>query len=389
MKSRYLIYPLLITYPLYIIGFNIGYDFSLSVIYLLLVSPFLINTRLKVDSVSNIILAFLSFSFVSYAYNSSSSISSLLALGLFCLILVNKKRFYLEENTIYKILLFGLAINLTYSLLQFAGNYSSIDLFIPDVLSIERYRLSKGWEKFRPIGFFLEPAHLSIYATLILILAKYYVNNYKKYRVLKFLSIIVILISFSLSGAILLAIYLIGEQYERFNNIREYKKNIKYLFSFAVFILLVFIFYQEYFLKMSNRLLKLFYLLTLGDFSGSEGVRGNAFLVAYEYIREVNFINLLIGLGPGSSDLWVSDTFSHIPTLEKGKVPNSFVVIIINQGLIGLILYLSFVYKIIYKNSGSILFYLLFLMINLAYGFYIGYLLWLFLFFIRRLGVKK
>lgn len=375
---------LLITFPFYLIGINAGYDFSLIIFQLALMIPFVILEKSKFDKSSFMVVIFGLTVLFSFLVAGNASTASLLAIFFFLFFLLKAGKFYVPKERIYKLIVIGLVLNLSYSILQIVGHQVGIDVFLPDFIGIDRYRLSKSWEIFRPIGFFLEPAHLAIYANLALMMTKVFIVDKKNYFRIKVLASIIVFLSFSLSGIILLATFLVLENIlERENPIRILKRLLVGAAGFVVVVIVG----QEFFLKIIIRLGLLYDALSTGSFGGSEGVRGNALLVGVDFFRNSNIEEMFFGVGPGMVDTWVAKAFmfSGSSTLEDGKVPNALVAIFINHGLLGLVSYIFLTSSIIIKNTKSYLQLLLFFMIHFAWGFYIGYLLWIYLILLRKI----
>lgn len=207
----------------------------------------------------------------------------------------------------------------------FVTGISYVDVFIPGlplIRDIDTFTLN------RPSSFFTEPAHLSIFLLPI----AYYLLLWKKYLYLALISLAIIASGSSTGFILLILVYL----YYLFT--AEVKR--KYVFGFILGLVVVFVIISISFPELiSDNINK------LSNVDASSNVR---LLGALDYLSMFNFKNTIVGLGLNqlADYLYVNGVFPE----DNPNYANAFLYMLISYGLLGLITFIMYLYKLWKSN---------------------------------------
>lgn len=210
-------------------------------------------------------------------------------------------------------------------ILIFVTGISYVDVFIPGlplIRDIDTFTLN------RPSSFFTEPAHLSIFLLPI----AYYLLLWKKYLYLALISLAIIASGSSTGFILLILVYL----YYLFT--AEVKR--KYVFGFILGLVVVFVLISISFPELiSDNINK------LSNVDASSNVR---LLGALDYLSMFNFKNTIVGLGLNqlADYLYVNGVFPE----DNPNYANAFLYMLISYGLLGLITFIMYLYKLWKSN---------------------------------------
>lgn len=246
----------------------------------------------------------------------------------------------------------------------------------------------------RPRAAFAEPAHLAMYLSFSYVVLDILDKNEARIRMLKTVTLATILIVGSLTGIMLMIVYipvrwLTNKLFSRAN--LNYKQ-VLYDIFFLCFLLMLFIFYFEtlvhYALPYLNRAEDMYSVIISRDFTGSVGTRSNAIRALPIYWSDKGLIGFLFGTGYGNYENWLIQNFSHMGSrvaMARGDINNLIAVVWLSTGLFGFAAYAYF-FKRIFTLSVHKSLYLpvlvFVILVQFATGSLIAYNYWFLLFIV-------
>lgn len=241
----------------------------------------------------------------------------------------------------------------------------------------------------RPYAAFLEPAHLSIYLSLSLLVLD--TIRTRMAERLRAFTILTILFVGSVVGYVLLLGYLgtkLVGPLKRFTlHVRRRTMQGIMLSAglVALGIMALVIFQSEaaagMFDRVFGRFIRTFGAVQSGTLTGSEGSRANMFRVLLDYWHIEGARGLLFGTGYGNSSEWLIANYGHLDrwaTVARGQLDSILVAIFLSTGIFGGFFYLYFTATCL-KRVGRERFpavFFMFLLLNFASGFLIAYPIW-------------
>lgn len=131
--------------------------------------------------------------------------------------------------------------------------------------------------------------------------------------------------------------------------------------------------------KMAARVSGVYEVIESGSLSGSAGTRLNSVRVPFTYWNTEGWDAILTGLGFGNIDQWLQNTYEDVEnsSMSRGSVQNAFVYLGLSTGVVGLLLYLAFVFSAVSPRSRNMpwIFFLLWLFTHFATAHLITYAL--------------
>jgi O-antigen ligase len=361
--------------PLHVFGYAIGgYVFTIpTILSLLIVISYILKLNKRFEF--KILIPFLLFIFwalLSVLYNDLgwswiNSMAALILMSLPVFFKYNSK----QLSGLTKYIIFGFFLTIPFSIYDLLVTLFNIQ---PIGQGSEFFHYSQGGivdGYYRIRATFDEPSFYAIYLCAMLsfiIGTKYQKNKYLFYSI-----IVLIILTLSLTGYVLL-VYLLY-----FHTSLKNKAKVKHVFILIVFLLLYSLLFQAQLGHIYNRIKNSFTSILEFNVLGSEGPRLNSLIVLLRYYQDER-TNIYFGEGYSNYENWLIDNFSSYDPIRvpfaRGTIHNLFAVIGISTGIVGLILYLiifiaMYRNKIIDKDS-----LILILLIQFAYTQIVGYLIW-------------
>ena len=394
----------LFTFPLEAIGVHInGYPVTipfLSFCFISLVSLLTIKKGYFLKKTTFFAILFISWSFVTcigrHPVNSYLPHISILILLIIPVLIV--PRFFCFNKSFLKWMYYGCIFSfsfLYYDLCVYYFGFTKISdltsLIFPGVNIYE-------YSTFRVKASFLEPSHYAQYLVFIyVILDKYngYVFSKKWEKILKWHVLMALFFTLSMAGFIILICYFFMKFYYIWNGINyvvpttiggKGQRSRYHIHHIAIFIIFLFLFFlvlinNQYIEVRYNSILS---VLQSRSLEGSAGVRLNTVWILFDYLTNEGLRQTILGEGFANIENWLIDNFASTGFLVgSGSVQNIFVYIGMATGVIGLVIYLIFVFLI--KKSMSIDFFILWILLHFSSGYFIFYKLWGILFIIQKI----
>ena len=370
--------------PLYVIGFRFfGYDFSFAMVILIVLNIFLIfKNRFNKYVLGSFILFLIWCFFTAFPRAEINTyIPSLAALLLVCFPLSASWRYLnINKKRVYKYYIYGIYLTLGIVGYELLCIFLGIEPFYNNISFgiFERIRVGQFLGINRVKGFFLEPAHLAIYIVFSYVIVDMYDENVKRKEILRLILFGTLLLTFSLTGLIIILIYYFAKNIV-FNSNR-FRNTIKIGLTLGLVLTILGFFYSEYLFFIFNRFGSMFEALQKGGFSRTYGARANAIFILSDYYESEGFIKFLFGEGYANYESWLKQNFGHLglSSLAAGKIPNVFSVLVLSTGLIGLLFYFAFLVTIVkqFKVENSSTIFVLIIVLNFGIGFLISYMMW-------------
>lgn len=295
--------------------------------------------------------------FVMPYLNISSYIHSFLSLTLASLIIILGS-YYINIYFALKLLktttILVVAFFFMQSIIKLAFNYTIVGIvpFIPLSNGVEsslfiQHQIEVG----RFSSFFEEPSHLAQFLLIGLLFSLF--SEYKYfYKNMKLALVITLALLLSLSGNAIVVIFLSWGMFFINKLIQEnIKYKIIYIISICIVIsLLVLLFLlNETLFNLLNRTEEI-------SGNGSTGLSSGYIRIVrgYELIKEFNLIEFLFGIGSQNIEMYVNlnPNTNYISIIDKQITwVNGFQNILISGGIIGVLLYISFLRKYYIGNS--------------------------------------
>lgn len=386
--------------PLYIVGFPIaGYDFSLPTLLLILLAGLLVY---RGEFVRRRFLA--AALFVGWAlftavgrHSPVTYFPSLAALVLVITPLCSSLPRTLEPDRLLRWLLAGFVLSLAFAGWELGVNFIGLppleDLISVGLLAEVRTQEMLGFRRVK--SSMAEPADYAIY--LVAIFALVDLATRRGFRIpaaiwVKGAAVLALLPTLSLSGFLLLGVYVAvrwGGQARGFLSHLDVHRSMlpRALVGLGLVAALVLLgrwlvvrIDPAIFDLVFGRLERVMFVLQNAVYRGSEGSRANAIPVMLDYWSSQGLDGLLVGEGYARYQGWLESTFAHweSSTLAQGRLANVLAILGISTGAVGLLLYLAFVASVAADPARRLpaAFVAVWLVMHLAYGFLIGYLLW-------------
>ena len=273
------------------------------------------------------------FDFTLFTHNMYSILMTLIPL---CFITKNIKTEIFVKSVIIMGVLSSIVISWQWMMLFFTGSFQK-DVFLP---GLDIIRDVKTFSNYRPCSFFTEPAHFAIYMLPAFQLALLY-----KKKVLIYLFALSILFSGSSTGIILLGvlislhIYIIGK-----------KKWHTALMFFIIAILsfyIIFMFFPDIFFNASEKII-----------SVKDGESSNRLLGPLEYFSLFQYYEHFCGITLNQLSNLLA--FNHFYN-TNGNYANAIIYSYISFGIIGFILFLTYIIKKFRSTKSTYAFLLIFL----------------------------
>lgn len=299
----------------------------------------------------------------------------------------------IDRNSIGHWLIAGFLLSCIFAIYEIAGNFTNI----PELKNLLKFGL---WEEVvnpsikiikRVKASMQEPSYYAKYLNFLYIVvdSKQAGLILKKYRLILKSSILIILIStVSLTGYIMIIAYYVIKYFlslkRKFQS--DFKISPRYLLSFCLFVLLTIVILQNkkvnmFVEKNYDRINKLYSVIENEKLVGSEGSRGNAIIITWQYLTQYNASHFFFGEGYANHHDWLIKKYRYLgeySAFSKGSLPNMFANVGMTMGTTGLLFFCFFLFSIL-SNKGNrfdtkFYFYLLFLLFSS--GSLISYLVW-------------
>jgi len=241
----------------------------------------------------------------------------------------------------------------------------------------------------RPKAGFFEPADLAIYLCFSYVILDILTNTSSKSQAIKFISLISIPLTGSLSGIGLIAIYLLSEFVFSIHSWHLTRSKLATLVTIAFVSIAVAMEFSSIAIDLItsqiDRISRTILALDQGDLLSSEGSRLNVFVVLTKYWDEKGILGFLFGTGYGNYQQWVSGSYADLAEYAayfRGDLNNLLVVVFISTGIFGMLSYLYFHYKIFnrYLSFSQMPTLIFLLAVQFSTGFLINYVYWFLLF---------
>lgn len=240
----------------------------------------------------------------------------------------------------------------------------------------------------RPYAGFSEPSHLAIYLVGVFVCVDILSRAGWRMGSRKIVVAFATLLTGSVSGLLMLALYLLGRLFGVLGRIITGRMSKTFvpraLVGLGVAIgafLVVGPSPADLADEYTLRLIQMLDDMETANLVGSEGSRVNAVLALPEYWESTGTLGFLLGTGYANHEAWLIDTYGHLnenATFARGAVDSIVIAVFLSTGLVGLIAYVGFLYRVlswpIVKAYPTIVLFLLAL--NLSYGYLISGLYW-------------
>lgn len=383
------------TIPFSALGFYVGpLLFSICFIPITIINLLSIKNGILKKSLSIKFLIFFSICFISSfgRYPFSSFLPSLFVFSFLLFPFLTK----IKINNTQSLMINSFALLSIYCLLEFIIGLISLQLMfdIENFLNINGSTTTYGGIR-RLRGAFLEPSVMGIAINFYLL---YFLNlkriSFTKKMSLIFVSILLIILTFSSSAYAALALNIIFVTLFKTKNIK-YKIKLKNIF-FLTFFGLVLILGNNYFLAP---IYKAFEKLTLipdvilnENIVGSVGYRINSLIIAPLYILEADFYGRILGTGFSNySDYIISNYgYNEFSGFYDGSIGNIFSAILLSTGLLGFFSFLIFMKEAIYIENKltRINFIFLVMMSLIAFGDFTSPWIWIII-YITKISLEN
>lgn len=346
---KWLTGAIIATYPLANLGIHFGYfPISIPAFLLYLLSICLLGYLRSENFVTLLVFAACILYFLAtsiYRWPLGWALNPVLAFSMISLgVIIYENK--IGESFIIKSLIISVLLALFASLVQVvlysSGlNFSNIfgDLVFNKALADQRF------SGLRLKGLFIEPAHQGIFgATIVFITLNFLTGKkYKKKMILFFLSAgtFLSIASFSLSGFVLLfsvvLCYIVTNKgiFRKAFILGLLGSLVLAILSFSPVMQEIVI---ERFISASEN-------VTTFDLRNHESSRLHSYLLFYEYTKDKGPMGFFFGEGYGNYEYWLINNFSgSFTSFAEGKVANMLVAIFIGAGILGVILFLFYIF---------------------------------------------
>ncbi|MHB1002044.1 MAG: O-antigen ligase family protein [Armatimonadota bacterium] len=310
------------------------------------------------------------------------------------------------ENTAFKWLIRGSILSLVFALYDAFSTYTGAPAF----QDISPLFLTQNIDQgifFRLKSTFLEPSVYAIYLAFMIIILDYipvdYMKKWKRYLLFTLYSLALVM-TLSISGWILIAIYYLTKILLRLSSILKNKvhfnaKSVMLALAGIVIIGILSVPVSNMLeINISEyayaRLFRTAQVTTQGNYE-NEGTRTNIYKVVLDYFSKTGVEGILIGEGFNSYESWLIENYSRAlrSTMIEGKISNTYAVIALGSGAVGLILYLFLITSFMplklkrlfdYRTQYILCYFIVWVTSQFATGTLILYYIWgyLFIFFI-------
>lgn len=242
---------------------------------------------------------------------------------------------------------------------------------------------------YRITTFFSEPSHLAYFLGLSINLVLIYQRENNKYEFDNkklYVVIIAILLTMSMGGYGLLGTFaLIMYSNPNFYSKTKLVNNlVKTGFMLSVIVVVAYVLFEVGVLEsdVTNRIIE---IINMQDGSGRHRIGGS-----YELFFLIKEKSYLFGCGLGQSKLFLQQTsfdFDYLYyTGQSSGINNTLIQVLIQTGIIGLVLFLLFVFKVLKRKLVLIV---IFILITMSGSHLTNSFFWFFLYFIQVIFNKK
>jgi len=351
--------------PFAVFGMTIGGGYILSVAtVILLIADLLILVRGKFWSGPLVaVVLFLLWCFLTAVgrYEVSSYLPSLLALSAMLLPIVASISTRVDSKKILKAFNAGLIASFPLGVWDIGVNLglpTLTDTFPLGLWGTDYIQESIYFGFYRVKAAQTEPSHYAhylVFAYSIVDQADRRGLTIQNMYILKIFTVLLIFLTVSLSGLIMLISYWGAVVVSDWRSIL-YKRLYKFKFWVYLTIGIVFLFVAlqwigedilEYTLWLWGRMEEAIVAIQLGLVAGSEASRAYSAVIVFEYWANQDWFYILFGEGYANHQQWLMQEYSYLQdqnvSFARGDIHNNFAMLGIATGVIGLLAYLLFV----------------------------------------------
>ena len=380
------IYLFFITFPLYIIGINIaGYPINIPTVILLVLSVviFFRNRYVKITFYPYVCLIIWFFVSSIVQLKMGDFVFSLIFFVVVTLPLVAVLPDDFSNKKLLKSVIIGFYVSLVFSLITFIGNLYGQDIqSIFSLGSPKVYSWKIGAEIVRAKSSFLEPSYFAAYLVFVFMCIDSNKSNVKNVILHYILISLAIIITFALTGYVLLLLYLL------FAYVIKRKLKIKYLKILAlILILITFIFIMNPKVRNSFNVIFTERIENIVDSEdskiSSESIRKESLMVIPNYYYDAGFFKSLYGEGFTNVKDWVSEKMHEQFKVNNFNIFMIIPIIFLTSGIIGTLLFIIFYYLFFMNHRVSVAVSVVAFLFLFTTGHLIMYFVWGLIFMCR------
>jgi hypothetical protein len=379
-------YAIAFALPLWAFGIEIGgYPFTiLTVLFICLDGLLLLRASfVKSTFFWAVLLALWCFLTAAFRYSPTAYLASWFGLCVmllpFCGVAENVRR-----ERLLKFLVVGTLVSFCFGTYEIASNFVGLprlgEVFTFGLWSQVQYTSQIGLTRVKAT--MAEPAHYSRYLVFVYATVDLAERNgltFRGRRLFQATTLLMITATLSLTGIVLVIVYIFA------SSINAQKSNlISTLFSGRLLLtvlglpVLVYLLYfssgtvREIVDLVVRRINDSFRAYEYGVLKGSEGSRINSTFIVFDYLASQDLWHALTGEGYANYDRWLVEKYWYLDrgrsSFARGDLHNAFSVVGISTGLLGLLLYISFLSAIVRKYALPYLFALLWVVSHFSTG---------------------